>query len=896
MCAMLCLRRAMLIASCILVFALIDGCAARQAQTAPQPGLGIALPVLPSPGALARSVSEAVLLRLGSEYDPACAQNLSAAGDNAVFAPAWADNTSPASSLAYGLYRLNLAGYAGAAEVHCVWSGAQPAAGTAYVGLSNWIYNRWDWFGVPDNGVVSLPGAGFAPYINGGVGETLVIVMCLGQEEHVMQAMGAQAPPPLDNWPMYQHDAQHTGRSTHIGPATNTLKWKFEDLTGPGGKLSSPAVGPEGQVYAGGYYDLYAFNSDGSFAWKAPAGDCSRWAPLVASDGTLYTASSEGQLYAFNPDGTQQWVYALSGQLQQPPLFAVDGTVMFVDGGLVNALNPDGTLKWTFQHPLGYSFINTLACGSNGVAYIALGNDMFAIDSDGTLRWSFYDAELFSNLPPAIDADGTAYFGDSKLFALNADGTLKWKTDGAIAFYQRAVSAEHKLYAIGRPIASSNYYLYALDETGVIQWQLDVDDKISTTPMINIDGAIIYGEGRDEAYVPELHSLHAVSPAGVALWSTQVHGAVLPQLTHDAAGTIYCTGELFAGLAYEHNRVYALSSAGAVLWASGTGGVPSGTAVVGVDGRVYAGFDDGNVYALQPDGTLSWKYETDGRPSGSSPAVADDGTVYVPSTDGRMIAISDGGTLAWEYAESYSIMVSSPTIGPDGAIYYGDYGDTTQPIGQNGVMSALNPDGSLLWNTTLDATIYTSISITPENTRYVASAYGDLRAYDPSGVEQWQFDLEPAAPQHSSVAVAADGTLYTAGPGNSLIALNPVGTTQWSYPVSGNVFSTPALGADGKVFIGAMDRQLYALNPDGTLAWQYPAGGAIYGSPAVDGAGRVYFGSWDGSVYALNPDGTLAWSYATGGEIWGSPSIGLDGTVYVGSNDGGLYAFGPGEG
>ncbi len=223
------------------------GCAAHQAlPAAPGQLPPAAVPALLAPDALAKGASAAVLLRLGREYDPACAQNISPAADNAQFTPTWADSTSPASSLAYGLYRLNLAGYSGAAELHCAWSGSPPPAGRVYVGLSNWVHNRWDWYSMPASGPVSLPGAGFTPYIDAGVGETLAVVLCLGQQQHVLRAMGVQAPPPLDYWPMYQHDAQHTGRSTHIGPTTNALKWKFEDQTGAGGKLSSPADRPGG--------------------------------------------------------------------------------------------------------------------------------------------------------------------------------------------------------------------------------------------------------------------------------------------------------------------------------------------------------------------------------------------------------------------------------------------------------------------------------------------------------------------------------------------------------------------------------------------------------------------------------------------------------------------------
>ncbi len=617
---------------------------------------------------------------------------------------------------------------------------------------------------------------------------------------------------------------------------------------------------------------------------------------MVADDGTVYAIASDF-IYALNPDGTPKWSYDAPGNLDDTPAVAGDGTAYFSLGSVMYAVNADGAPKWSYTHPLGYAF-GAPACDPGGKVYATCMLGLTALGADGTLLWEYSDPSAVAFTAPVVDTDGKVYYlkADGSLVALAADGALRWQTDGSLMYRQGvALGAEHQLYLFGAP-PGGDPALYALDADGNLLWQAATDSASFSNLLVNTDGAIIYGEGSEGATVPEMHHLHAVSALGAPLWTTELKGAVLPRLANDAAGNIYCTASLYVANANNHGRVYALDHLGAVQWASGTGGVPSGSAVVGVDGRVYAGFDNGNVFALNPDGTLSWKYETDGSLASSSPAVADDGTVYVPSIDGRFIAINDGGTLAWEYAASYSIIASSPTLGPDGAIYYGDYGDTTQPIGNNGVLTALYPDGTLLWSTILDATVYTSVTISPDNMKYVASAYGDLRAYDASGVEQWQLDLAPSAPQYSSVALGADGSLFTAGTGNSLISLNPDSTTQWTYPAGSQVFSTPALGVDGTVYFGTLNNKLIALNGDGTLAWEFTSGGAVYGSPAVDGAGRIYFGSWDGSLYALNADGTLLWTYATGDEIWGSPSIGQDGTVYIGSNDGGLYAFGPGEG
>ena len=69
-------------------------------------------------------------------------------------------------------------------------------------------------------------------------------------------------------WPMFQHDAQHTGRSPFVGPETNVLKWSFA-TGGAFGNLSSTAIGLDGTIYAGSQDEkLYAINPDGSLKWR----------------------------------------------------------------------------------------------------------------------------------------------------------------------------------------------------------------------------------------------------------------------------------------------------------------------------------------------------------------------------------------------------------------------------------------------------------------------------------------------------------------------------------------------------------------------------------------------------------------------------------------------------
>ncbi len=71
------------------------------------------------------------------------------------------------------------------------------------------------------------------------------------------------------DWWMFQHDAQHTGRSACCGPAVPTLKWTY---TAAGPIEDAPVIGGDGTLYFGADDSaLHALNPDGSLKWTYPS-------------------------------------------------------------------------------------------------------------------------------------------------------------------------------------------------------------------------------------------------------------------------------------------------------------------------------------------------------------------------------------------------------------------------------------------------------------------------------------------------------------------------------------------------------------------------------------------------------------------------------------------------
>jgi outer membrane protein assembly factor BamB len=197
----------------------------------------------------------------------------------------------------------------------------------------------------------------------------------------------------------------------------------------------------------------------------------------------------------------------------------------------------------------------------------------------------------------------------------------------------------------------------------------------------------------------------------------------------------------------------------------------------------------------------------------------------------------------------------------------------------------------ILWSTTFDRQIRTSVAISGNNA-YLGSFSGNIYALDArTGAITWAFPTGDAI--WSSPAIA-NGIVYVGSNDFSVYALSATtGSEIWIFRTGGAVFSSPVV-SDNIVYVGSTDNNFYALDANsGVKIWNFSTRGQIRASPAVVN-GVVYVGSQDGNFYALNAvTGNLLWSSPTGdGDTFtnSSPAV-VNGVVYVGSTDTNLYAF-----
>jgi len=347
-------------------------------------------------------------------------------------------------------------------------------------------------------------------------------------------------------WPMYSHDARHTGRSPYSTENTTGVEaWKT-DVDGPA--CGGPVIGKDGTIYIGSY-DLNAVNPNGTIKWKYHTGHSIACCPAIDENGTIYFGVIYGYhlLYALYPNGTQKWVAGTEGDLESSPAIGPDGTIFVgTEGNTIIAINPDGTRKWT----------------------VHTGNVVYS--------------------SPAIGPDGTVYCGchDTYLYAINPNGTVQWKfKTGDWVRVGPCIGDDGTIYCV-----SLDNYLYAIAPNGTMNWKTIVGGGPS--PIVGFDGTIYCGSG----------SIFAINPDGSTKWTCSIPGNIGGGTPCQASdGTIY----IGAG-----NCIAAVNPDGTPKWQKNIGLYVDSPPAIGADGTVYIGdwgMDPQYIHAFGPNGKLTAK-------------------------------------------------------------------------------------------------------------------------------------------------------------------------------------------------------------------------------------------------------------------------------------------------
>jgi len=397
-------------------------------------------------------------------------------------------------------------------------------------------------------------------------------------------------PKPAIGRPMYQMDAQHTGRSPNRGPrepkvmrSFNTGNFQIKDgsATTPNSDIqSSAAIGSDGTIYVANQQgvlfalrDPHTGPTGGSqrqtleLAWRCHPPESSSWhaTPALSPDGTVYLGFSrpgtradiEGTLYALrapNGGGVEAevlWAVNLGpGRQTSSPTLGPDGTIYVISGtGWLFAITPEGQVRWSVETGPALKAAPALSLDGSMVYVSSMNGKLYAVqapvrdeDKQATVRWSFNLADfpgrtpLVKSAPPPAGADG---IGSGASPTVAPDGMVY--------------------------VGANNSNFYALTPDGKLLWMYEAEREIAgiwSTAALSADASMLY-------FGANKGGIYALSRQDGSLqWRFGMPGSVYNSPALDSDGVLYTgstIGTVFAIDGQTGQGIFAFD-AGTAVW------------------------------------------------------------------------------------------------------------------------------------------------------------------------------------------------------------------------------------------------------------------------------------------------------------------------------------------
>ncbi|HDX9591489.1 TPA: PQQ-like beta-propeller repeat protein [Bacillus pseudomycoides] len=348
--------------------------------------------------------------------------------------------------------------------------------------------------------------------------------------------------------------------SPYAGTDVNKVKWEYKlyykDVTQiPKSShwphfSAQPAIGRDGTIYVSNgtgtsspNQKLHALNPDGSVKWKKEYIGGGSSTPVIAEDGTIYTAGW-GTLTVLNPDGSIKWQVKSSNtnNINYTPVLDRDGTIYVQNGKRLEAYNPDGSKKWSSNDFLSGGAPNSMLISKDGTIYtlaVDLGNKhLYAHDKNGKELWHKYVWGEYDGKGIALGKNDEILVNtQDKLYVFDKNGNIvhqwKEKKEEGLLSAPTISSTDGTIYVGGRG------YIYAYNPDYSLKWKYPTKGNVWEAPVIDKNG-VIYFKTSDEMY--------ALQPDATLKWkmlkSTTYFnfGVSNNSITIGKDGTLYTTG------------------------------------------------------------------------------------------------------------------------------------------------------------------------------------------------------------------------------------------------------------------------------------------------------------------------------------------------------------------
>jgi len=371
----------------------------------------------------------------------------------------------------------------------------------------------------------------------------------------------ATIPVTADEWPMFHHDAAHTGCSTSRAPDTNRTLWINET----GGSIISSPVVAGGYVYVGSEdKKVYCYDaSTGIKKWAFLTGGIIVSSPAVFG-GKIYAGSYDGHMYCLDArNGSLTWKTPVDDAVTSSPV--ITGNTVYVGSQKwstgsplcnISALNVStGAIKW--RKTIGEYMYSSPAVVGTRIYSVAAGkythgaytSRVYALDAaTGGEIWNVTLGH-YSMSSPVIDA-GRLYVGSGRyvypgytgtLVCLNtADGREIWNFTIRLAVGGGIASSPALAYGIVY-FGSLDSKVYAVDsETGDEVWNYSTGGQVASSPAVadekvfigSSDGTV-YSIGATDGTLKWKYMTGDPLPSSPAVANDQVY-------LSSHAGKLYC--------------------------------------------------------------------------------------------------------------------------------------------------------------------------------------------------------------------------------------------------------------------------------------------------------------------------------------------------------------------
>ena len=322
------------------------------------------------------------------------------------------------------------------------------------------------------------------------------------------------------DWPMFQHDPQHTGYSPSTMPESLKEVWVYKEY----GKLGGYLVVSGEKIFVA--QDSYISSLDintGSALWSSRV---SHLLIFPAVKNNRVYANVSGSILCLDADtGEALWKYTIGPVHLSSPPTVVDGYVLvgtcgrswdpdWYGGRTVLCLNGEtGEVVWEFYAHKG-------VCSSpayfNGRVYANDGKNIYCLDAQtGALIW---ERETEWTTFSSLSLDETRIFvGTHKGIACleRETGDILWQVECNSRIFAAPAVAYNKVF-----VGSPDGVFYCLNaQTGEFIWEIQTENKISSSIVV-ADKKVAFGTVKGALYIVKAESgkiceFHQLGDSGI---------------------------------------------------------------------------------------------------------------------------------------------------------------------------------------------------------------------------------------------------------------------------------------------------------------------------------------------------------------------------------------------